>query len=198
VKKLILVLVSLFIVGCGGYSPSMKYAQQELNNNIYTEVQIKVKDPENSVIIKDSIKELVIKKFNAKLVDKEHSDTRLYIDFSEPSFSDLQYDDDGYVTMKRAKVTIHTSYESDRDNCPKSTTSNKYNLKIKDSYKSLDSGKCTKKGMISTSGTYDFSITSNTNTVTDQQRFTAIKSASSKALDELISRLSILGAVGSE
>jgi hypothetical protein len=172
VKRVILFALSLLFIGCAGYSPSSKYISKELNKNIYTEVKIKLKDPENSVIIKDSIKEMAIKKFGAKIVSKEKSDSRVYIDLESVSFSNLQYDNNGYVILKRANVVMKSDYESDNMICS-------------------NSKRCTKKSTIKTYGTYDFSTTSDT--LTDQERFIAIKDASAKALDELVSKLALKG-----
>lgn len=160
-KRVILILIALLIVGCG-YKPSVKYIDNVIGSKVYTNVKIKLKDPENSVIIKDSIKDIVVKKFHSELVTEAQSNTKLYVTIESVDFSNLQYDQNGYVVMKRANIVLSTRYKT-----------------------------ATKTGTIKTSGAYDFSTT--TDAITDQERFNAIKITASKALDELVSKISIIG-----
>jgi hypothetical protein len=161
VKKVILILTTLLLVGCG-YKPTTTYTDNLIGSKIYTNVKIKLKDPENSVIIKDSIKEIAVKRFHSELVTEKESNTKLYITIESVYFGNLQYDENGYVVMKRANLVLSTRYITP-----------------------------TKNGVIKTSGSYDFSTT--TDALTDQERFNAIKITASKALDELVSKISIIG-----
>lgn len=149
-------------MGCG-YKPSTRYTNNIIGDKVYTEVKIKLQDPENSVIIKDNIKDLVVKKLNSSLASEKDSDTKLYITISRVDFDNLQYDENGYVVMKRARLTLSTKYVT-KDN---------------------------KVGVIETNGAYDFSTS--TDALTDQERFNAINATAVKALDSLISKLTIVG-----
>ena len=166
-KKIILLFALFVFIGCG-YKPTVQYAKNIIGSKVYTEVKIKLQDPENSVIIRDNIKDLVVKKFGSSLVSENESNTKLYITIKDVSFANLQYDMNGYVIMKRANVILHTKYVTKDD----------------------------KFGFIDTDGSYDFSVSSNS--LSDQERFNAINTTAVKALDTLISQLAVRGLLASE
>ena len=78
------------------------------------------------------------------------------------SLSELSYGDDGYIKLYKAIVNISVKYR------------NKEGIKRN----------------LTVTGRYDFSI-DNDATISDTKRFEAVKSASNKALDELISKIAV-------
>ena len=88
----------------------------------------------------------------------------MYVKLNNISFVPIQYDKNGYVLAYKSYVTLETTY---------------YDKKAH-------------KRVITTKGDYDFSIKSNS-VISDTKRFEAIKFASSKAIDEFISKVSIQG-----
>jgi len=161
-KSFLLVILLLELSGCG-YKPSAKYAREILGKKISTSVIISAQDPENTVIIKDAVDEAVIDIFHASLVDKKYADTHLEIKISDPSYSPLQYNDNGFIISYRATITLMIKRES------KNLTKN---------YTSV--------------GNYDFSVVPNA-VLTDQERFDAIKFSSIKAISSFVSEVSAEG-----
>jgi len=161
-KLFLLVIFLIELSGCG-YKPSAKFTREVLGEKISTRVIISALDPENTVIIKDAVDQAVIDIFHASLVDKKHADTHLEIKISNPLYSPLQYNDNGFIISYRATITLMIRRES----------------------KNLI------KNYISR-GTYDFSVVPNA-VLTDQERFDAIKFSSIKAISSFVSQVSAEG-----
>jgi hypothetical protein len=166
--KYLLVLLSLIIVGCG-YKPSTHFTDAVLKEKIFTQISINVRDPENTVFVKDALNEAVLQKFGASLVAKEQADSRLLIALSSVSFSPLQYDDKGFIIAYNTYVSLSVTREAVDKESDESVTKS-YSVR----------------------GTYDFPITANS-VISDNKRFTAIKEASLKALNHFVSRVSFEG-----
>ena len=162
-KTLIVSLfLALLVIGCG-YKPSSYYAKQEIGKKVYVDLNINIKDPRNSVIIKDIVNETLITKLGSKLVyKKSEADTIMVLKYNNISLSELGYDTDGYISLYRVNTSINVSYKK-ADN-----TTKDFDLKSR----------------------YEFSIEDGGN-ISDTNRFDAIKTASNKALDELLSKLAI-------
>lgn len=165
-KKVLLILFicqfSFFtLTGCG-YKPSSYYAKQKISGNVFVDVVVNLEDPKNSVLVKDALNEIVINKFDRKLVyEKSLAQTILIIELESVSTRELQKDKDGYVDLYRTNVNINVKYDGPGG-----------------------------KGEIETDGSYDFSVDDGS-TVSDVKRFEAIKIAANKALEEVISKIAI-------
>ncbi len=159
--KILLFLCILTFASCG-YKPSINYAKNEIQGNVFVDFIIDLKDPRNSVLIKDAMNEILIHNFGTKLVfDKKEAQTILNVRMKSISMEELQYDKYGFNKLYKAKVTIAVMYQ------------NRKKIKSFDVH-----------------GDYDFAIDTNS-TITDTKRFEAIKNASSKALLELISKIAV-------
>lgn len=156
-------IISILISACS-YKPATHYAKDEINGNVYVKVNIDLADPQNSVLIKDSVKKMLIQKLDVDLVDKESlADTIMIVDVNGVSMQSLQYDVLGYNKLYRAVVSItFTYYEKDE----------------------------TKKKSFVVSGEHDFSIDNGT-TINSNQRYDAIRKASDKALEEVLSKIAV-------
>ena len=166
-KKVLFVLftftVSFSFFGCS-YKPSTHYAKEEITGNVYVKVSIDLEDPQNSVLIKDSINKLLIQKLDVDIVSSESlADTIMYIDVNRVSMQELQYDDLGYNKLYRALVSINVSYSK--------------------------KGEKKKKSFI-VDGEHNFSVDNGT-TINSNQRYDAIKKASDKALEEVLSKIAV-------
>lgn len=157
-----IVLTMLAFSGCG-YKPASYYAKKEINGNVYVNLIVNLSDPKNSVLIKDALNELLVNKLDSRLVYKEsEANTVMNIKLNSVSLSELSYGDDGYVKLYKAIVNIAVDYKKENEV--------RRNLTV--------------------SGRYDFSIDDGA-TISETKRFEAIKSASSKALDEVISKIAV-------
>jgi outer membrane lipopolysaccharide assembly protein LptE/RlpB len=159
----------LFFSGCG-YKPSSYYAKKTIGDSVYAFVEVLGSDPENAVYIKDAINEAVITKFHSKLASAQDAKTKMHIRISSIALNPVQYDKNGYVTLYRMTVAL-------------STTITKNNGQ-------------TFNNMIS-NGSYDFTVEPNT-TLSDEKRFNAIKQSAAKAIDMLISQISVKGTLNDD
>lgn len=162
-KILSFVLIVILLAGCG-YKPSAKFSRGVVGEKISTSVKISLVDPENTVIIKDAVDVAIIEVFHASLVPKNVSDTHLVLGLSNPSYSPIEYDSDGFIVSYRTTVTLRILRATN-------SVSKNYNVM----------------------GTYDFSITPNA-VITDQERFDAIKFSSLKAIKSFVAKISAEGA----
>ena len=161
-QKGVLSLLILLFASCG-YKPSAKYARSVMGERVSTSVVISKEDPENSVLVKDAIDAALIEIFHTSLTDRSKSDTYLLISLSNPTYTPIQYDENGFVIAYRMKI----------------------GLKIQ----RYTHGK---SKIYSANGYYDFAVTPNA-VITDQQRFNAIKNSAKKAIVAFEAQLSSEG-----
>lgn len=155
------VFFALFITGCG-YKPSSHYAKDKIQGKVYVDVSVNLEDPKNSVLVKDAMNEIVVNRFGRQLVNsKALADTVLVVTLNSVSMSELQKDELGYVNLYRANVNITVSYKGTGG-----------------------------EGSVNVSGNNDFSVTAGS-TISDAKRFESIKLASTKALEEIVSKFAI-------
>ena len=162
-KFIYFVLIALLLSGCG-YKPSAKFSRAVVGEKISTSVKISLIDPENTVIIKDAVDSAIIEVFHASLVPKDISQTHLILGLSDPAYSPIQYDSDGFIVAYRTTISLNITRESEGK-------SKNYRAR----------------------GTYDFSITPNA-VITDKERFDAIKFSSVKAIKSFVAQVSAEGA----
>lgn len=155
--------LSIFILAGCGYKPTSIYTKKVLGDKIYTQVNVYLRDPENSVLIKDAINEAIISRFKSSLAPKKDANSELIVKLRGVSFKPLQYDMNGYVIYYRAITTLKVDYKS------------------KDF-----------KKVFLVSGNYDFPIEPNS-VISETKRFEAIRESSKKALDKFVSQISIIG-----
>jgi hypothetical protein len=162
IKKVLVSALLIFIVAGCGYKPSSHYAKERIKGNVFVDIDVSIEDPKNSVIIKDAMSEMLISRFGTKLVyNKKIADTVLNLKLNKVSMQVLQYDAQGYEKLYQAVVNIKVDYFSSEN-----------------------------KGSVIVSGTYDFSVDGQ-DEISEAKRFEAIKNASSKALEEVISKIAM-------
>lgn len=157
----IFTLTSLFF-GCS-YKPASHYAKEEIQGNVFVKVTLDLQDPQNSVIIKDSVYKMLIQKLDVNIVEKESlADTIMNVNINSIGLQTLQYDEYGNNKLYRAVANINFSYYEKGQN---------------------------KKKSFSVEGEYDFSIKDVT--VSADERFEGIRKASDKALEEVLSKIAV-------
>ncbi|SFV50636.1 Probable lipoprotein Cj1090c [hydrothermal vent metagenome] len=162
-QKVTIVFLVLLFASCG-YKPSARYARDMIGDKVSTSVSISKEDPENSVLVKDAVDTALIDLFHTSLSDRAYSDTHLDISLSKPSYTPIQYDENGFVIAYRMRVTLYIKCYHDGE--------------IKN---------------YSAQGYYDFAVEPNA-VVTDQQRFEAIRNAAQKAIVAFVAQISSEGA----
>ncbi|QSZ43052.1 hypothetical protein GJV85_03035 [Sulfurimonas aquatica] len=163
VLRLSLGVILLLQLSSCGYKPSAKYAREIIGTKISTSVVISSQDPENTVLIKDAVDSAIIGIFHASLSSRDRSDTHLNFSISKPTYTPLQYNDNGFVISYRATIML------------------KIQRQTKDMIKNY-----------SELGTYDFAVVPNA-VLTDQERFDAIRYSATKAISAFIARVSAEG-----
>jgi len=141
----------LVFVGCG-YKPSTTYTTPLLGEKISTEVDIDIKNPTDSIFLKDALNDAVLSVFNAKQTTT-NSDSKIKLSIISTDISPLDYDKNGYAILYRASTKIQAEITDKNDSV--------YTYEAK--------------------GTYDFSI-SNDSLLSDSLKHNAIKEAFLKAL----------------
>ncbi|QKF81071.1 LPS assembly lipoprotein LptE [Halarcobacter ebronensis] len=147
--------------GCG-YKPSVDYAKDQIGNKVFVNLIISLEDPRNAAIIKDSMNEIIIHRLGSNIVtNPNEADTILDLKLNSVSMGVVQYDNQGYEKVYKAVVNILVNL-------------NKRGV----------------KKSFSVRGDYNFSIDAGAE-ISDANRFNAIRQASSKALDEVVSKIAI-------
>lgn len=158
-----ILVISTFFVACG-YKPSSYYAKQEMEGNVFVKLNVSLVDPKNSVLVKDAVNKILIQKLDSRLVNSEkNAEVIMNLGISSIGISTLQYDREGYNKLYKATVHIKVDYFRKDDEIKKSFT---------------------------VDGEYDFSVDDGT-TITETKRYDAITNASSKAVEEILSRIAV-------
>ncbi len=141
----------LFLIGCG-YKPTTDYTTPLLGNKILTNVEIDIKNPGDSIYLRDALNESVVNDYDAKLNDN-NSTSKIRLKVNSTSVSAIGYDGNGYPILYRANASI-TAYVTDIRNVITTYTA---------------------------SGSYDFATTADS-IIDDNTKHNAIKQAFIQAL----------------
>ena len=160
--KLLALALVMLLSGCG-YKPSAFYAKQVLGETVYVDVVALPSDPENAIIIKDSLMQALMSRFRVAVRDRSHAQSFLSVSIGVLQFTPIEYNENGFVISQRCT----TSFIITRTRGGKSAT---YNVM----------------------GTFDFNIDPN-GIVSETQRFEAIRFSSLKAVDALVTQLAVEG-----
>lgn len=163
--KILGLFLGLLLLTGCGYRPSSHYAKNVLGERVYVEVIVSPSDPENAVIVKDALLQALISRFRVKLRRQSKSDTYMRVQMGALGFTPIEYDENGYVVAQRCIAS----------------------LSVKRTYKNVSKN-------YSLSGSYDFAIEPN-GVVSETQRFNAIRFASLKAIDALVTQLAVEGSL---
>lgn len=159
----IFMLVMLFVSGCG-YKPSSLYAREVLGESVYADVEVYLRDPENTVLIRDALNVAIASRFKGRIVNSaSEAESVLNVKVKSVQFTPLQYDKNGYVITYRTRLFLTIGQ----------TRGGVFRV-------------------YDTEGIYDFNIEPNS-VISDTKRFEAIKFASIRALDRFVSQLGIEG-----
>jgi len=143
------------LLGCG-YKPSSTYQTTIIGNNINAVVEIDVKNPQETVFLKDALNDAVYTIFGSN-VDKKNPNTTIKLVIVSSSLDPLDYDKNGFPILYRSSVKLK-AYVTDKKN---------------------------KKRVYLVDGTYDFSVSSNS-VINDQIQLDSFKKASVNALNKLL------------
>ena len=166
-KLLWTILMLSLLAGCG-YKPSSVYSREMMGQKVYTEVEVSLSDPENSVLTKDALNRALYRRLKVDSAKKNASDSAIKVIYKSIRFIPLQYNKQGYVVYYQAHIILNFIFKKG-----KSVTSR------------------------SIVGRYGFPIRPSA-IISNDLRFKAIEQCSIKALDEFISYISAKGLLNNE
>ncbi|MCI2236130.1 MULTISPECIES: LptE family protein [unclassified Helicobacter] len=162
-KKLFLFLVvCVFLAGCG-YQPIAHQANKALGGKVFVEVKISLRDPQNSVELKDSVSRSIFERLHSRVVDKQEADSVVEVELQNVLFHTLAENKTGFATFYRCEVNVRFKY------------TNRYTQSTR---------------IFSKKGYYNFSL-GNSSNITDSIRMEAINEAVIQTLDGFISQVGI-------
>lgn len=161
-KSFLYLVLIVFFIGCG-YKPASHYAKKEINGLVYTNIVVNIDSTSNSVLLKDTMNEIILTKLGASLTNnKKEADTIVDLNLSGVQHTTLTSDNEGYARSYRANVVILVKY-TNKNKVTKSFTISDY---------------------------YDYSVQSDAS-VSEQTKDNAVNNAVKKALEELVSKLAV-------
>lgn len=97
-------LIPLLFLSCA-YKPSIEYQQKFLGDNIKPEVKIDIKNPRETIFLKDALTDAIYV-ILGKNVCYNNCDSELIINPSYSNVEVLDYDKNGYPILYRTKVIL--------------------------------------------------------------------------------------------
>ena len=162
-KKLFLFLVVCVVLAGCGYQPIAHQANKALGGKVFVEVKISLRDPQNSVELKDSVSRSIFERLHSRVVDKQEADSVVEVELQNVLFHTLAENKTGFATFYRCEVNVRFKY------------TNRYTQSTR---------------IFSKKGYYNFSL-GNSSNITDSIRMEAINEAVIQALDGFISQVGI-------
>ncbi|MCK9161571.1 MAG: LPS assembly lipoprotein LptE [Arcobacteraceae bacterium] len=160
-KKSLILIILFFLVGCG-YKPVTHYTKEQIYGLVYLTSITSLENPQNSVILQDNVARILISNLDLELTDNKNlADTIVTVSIGTPYFKVVEYNTQGYVKTYRAKVSVELIYQNEQT-----------------------------QRRVSSNGEYDFSVGS-VSTISDTERFNAIKQATSKALEDILGKIAV-------
>lgn len=160
-SRLLFLFSFIFMLIGCGYKPATYYTKQEIDGTVFVNLIVNLEDPRNTVLVKDAMNEILVHRLGTKLIDNPTKADTI-INLKLMSVKTRQVQKDAQGYSKVYNATVTIN---------------------------VDYKNATKSGKFQVTGENDFSIDSAT--VTDTDRFQAIESAASKALEEVVSKFAI-------
>ena len=104
--RLMLLLLILFLGGACGYRPSAHFTPHVIGERVYTEVEVSLSDPENSVLTKDALNRALYSRFKSLATRKADAQSQIHVLYQSIDFIPLQYDRNGYVVQYQANIKL--------------------------------------------------------------------------------------------
>jgi hypothetical protein len=156
-------VLMLFLFTSCGYKPSSHYTPKVIGEKVYTEVDVSLSDPENSVLVKDALNRALYSRLKSLATTKEEAESSIFVSYQSMGFTPLQYDKNGYVVHYQANIVL--------------------------TFKVLKGDKKEEQRIV---GHYEFPVRPSA-IISNDLRFKAIERGSVNALDQFIAYLSSRG-----
>lgn len=155
-------IVVLVFTACG-YKPSSHFVPKVIGEKVYTEVDVSLSDPENSVLTKDALNKAFYSRLKSLATSKEEAKSTIRVSYHSIRFTPLQYDRNGYVVYYQANVKLKFQFLNEAKKCERIIT-----------------------------GRYEFPIRPSA-IISNSLRFQALEKGSTQALDQFIAYISAKG-----
>ncbi|WP_104698070.1 MULTISPECIES: LPS assembly lipoprotein LptE [unclassified Helicobacter] len=109
--RILTLIFMLLFTGCG-YKPVAHFSKKALGDGIYVSLKVNVANTESSVEIKDLLNQLVVTRFQRKLVDKKDADTIINLEIMEVTDNSIATNTDGFTTFYRVTVRVRFEYDN--------------------------------------------------------------------------------------
>lgn len=104
-------ILSFILIGCG-YKPTSNYSKNQINENLFIETKIDINNSEASVLIKNTITNILINNLNINIVNRKVlANSFMEIFLKDVKSKALQTSKDGYSLIYRVTVTIEVNYQ---------------------------------------------------------------------------------------
>lgn len=132
IKSLTIFLLILVVFEGCGYKPTSSVAKKSISGAVFVDVKMNIQNLNNSILIKDSIINMLISKFDVNIVtNRSLAKSIIYGELKSVSETILETKD-GYATKYRETVTIFISYIGNDQKIKNITVSNYYDFIVSD------------------------------------------------------------------
>lgn len=156
--------VLIVFTGCG-YKPVSAYTKNIFEGGVYVDIDVFALIPESGVNIKDTINEMIVKRFHSKLMKKEEAQSYFKIVVRSITQSPIAYNQDGFVSFYRTTVVLDIHFH------------NNANVNFD----------------VTNTGYYDYSADYTSTVALENYRLESISNAAAQALDKFISQVAYYG-----
>ena len=105
-RKILTVFCLIFLIGCG-YKPISKIAKETIEGSVFVDVTMSKTDPQNTVAIKDAIRQGIVQRLGMSLADRSSAQSHIVAAIKSLSFTELSYDQYGYISSYRANLVVN-------------------------------------------------------------------------------------------
>lgn len=156
-------VVLLFWLNACGYQPIAHKAKEAVGDKVFVVVKINLRDPQNSVVLKDEVSKAIFERLHTNVSSKEEATSAIEVQLQNISFSSLAENRTGFATFYRCIVDVEFKYTN--------TSTQKTRIFSKRGY-------------------HNFAL-NDTSIITDSVRLEAINKAVLQAIDGFISQVGI-------
>lgn len=104
--KITYIFILLYFISCS-YIPISKHKNGIIKDRIYTEIDISIAEPQNSIILKDILNNTLFRYFNNIISIKNKKYNFMKVSYKSVKFKPLSYNENGYTIAYKAEITLN-------------------------------------------------------------------------------------------
>ena len=117
------IIILFYLISCS-YTPIAKYKQNIIKNKIYTEIDISISEPKNSVLLKDALNDIMFRYFNNSTLEQNSTFNFIKVTYKSINFRPTSYDKNGYTLSYRAEIELNFKSTINNDKIEKDINGN--------------------------------------------------------------------------